>query len=78
MAGECPNLACCSVRWQREIGLIDRIARRWYASKPRCESGGRGFMAIGIREVCLLLGAPRGARLGARSLTELASSRWFR
>ncbi|XP_034252474.1 glutamate receptor 2-like, partial [Thrips palmi] len=43
------------VRWQRETGLVDRIARRWYASKPRCESGGRGFMAIGVREVVPLL-----------------------
>ncbi|KAK3917510.1 Glutamate receptor ionotropic, kainate 2, partial [Frankliniella fusca] len=43
------------VRWQRELGHLDRISRRWYASRPRCESGARGLMAIGIREVVPLL-----------------------
>ncbi|KAJ1530826.1 hypothetical protein ONE63_005673 [Megalurothrips usitatus] len=43
------------VRWQRELGLLDRISKRWYASKPRCEPGSRGFQAIGAREVVPLL-----------------------
>nr|WBU77226.1 ionotropic receptor [Odontothrips loti] len=43
------------VRWQRELGLLDRISKRWYASRPRCEEGSRGLQAIGVREVVPLL-----------------------
>ncbi|XP_052129933.1 glutamate receptor ionotropic, kainate 4-like [Frankliniella occidentalis] len=43
------------VRWQRELGHLDRIAKRWYASRPRCESGARGLTPIGVREVVPLL-----------------------
>lgn len=39
------------LRWQREIGLIDRTHRHWIPQKPQCEGGGRGFVSVGLTEV---------------------------
>lgn len=38
------------LRWLREVGIIDRIHRRWIPRKPPCE-GSLGFNSIGITEV---------------------------
>lgn len=42
---------CFRLRWQREIGLIDRTHRHWIPRKPQCEGGGRGFVSVGLTEV---------------------------
>nr|AXY83433.1 putative ionotropic receptor 2 [Conopomorpha sinensis] len=39
-------------RWQREVGLMDRSARRWFAKKPRCEQGSSSFVTVGLTD-CL-------------------------
>lgn len=39
------------LRWQREIGLLDRIQKIWAPQKPKCESGNSGFVSVGTTEV---------------------------
>ncbi|XP_030387287.1 uncharacterized protein LOC115633915, partial [Scaptodrosophila lebanonensis] len=38
------------LRWQREVGLVNREERKWIPQKPKCETGVGGFVSIGITE----------------------------
>ncbi|XP_075162678.1 ionotropic receptor 75d [Haematobia irritans] len=38
------------LRWQREVGLMNREERKWFPQKPKCEGGVGGFVSIGITE----------------------------
>ncbi|KAL9905878.1 ionotropic receptor 75d [Glossina fuscipes fuscipes] len=38
------------LRWQREIGLMNREERKWFPQKPKCEGGVGGFISVGITE----------------------------
>uniref|UniRef100_A0A1A9WA95 Ionotropic glutamate receptor C-terminal domain-containing protein n=1 Tax=Glossina brevipalpis TaxID=37001 RepID=A0A1A9WA95_9MUSC len=38
------------LRWQREIGLMNREERKWFPQKPKCEGGVGGFISVGISE----------------------------
>lgn len=39
------------LRWQREIGLIDRTQRQYIFRKPPCEKNGRMFISVGLDEI---------------------------
>lgn len=43
------------IRWQREIGLINKEQRRWIPKNPECGTGGRGFLTVGLMEVDLAI-----------------------
>ncbi|KAJ8731049.1 hypothetical protein PYW08_002462 [Mythimna loreyi] len=45
------ELFATRLRWQREVGLMDRERRIWLVSRPRCEASGGGFVSIGIIDV---------------------------
>lgn len=38
------------MRWQREVGLMNREERKWFPQKPKCEGGVSGFVSIGLTE----------------------------
>ncbi|XP_044733247.1 ionotropic receptor 75a-like [Chrysoperla carnea] len=38
------------LRWQKEIGLIDRTRRRLVPQKPKCESSRADFVSVGLTE----------------------------
>lgn len=38
------------MRWQREVGLMNREERKWFPQKPKCEAGVGGFVSIGLTE----------------------------
>ncbi|XP_067647955.1 ionotropic receptor 75a [Eurosta solidaginis] len=38
------------LRWQREVGLMNREELKWFPQKPKCEGGVGGFVSIGITE----------------------------
>nr|UZH23437.1 ionotropic receptor 75d [Anastrepha ludens] len=44
------------IRWQREVGLMNREELKWFPQKPKCESGVGGFVSIGITECRYALG----------------------
>ncbi|KAM7355695.1 ionotropic receptor 75a-like [Cochliomyia hominivorax] len=37
------------LRWQREVGLMNREERKWFTQRPKCEGLGR-FVSIGLKE----------------------------
>lgn len=39
------------LRFQNEIGLINREVRRWFPKRPMCEGNSKKVTAIGITEV---------------------------
>lgn len=39
----------------REIGLIFQIKSKWLPKKPACESDGRDFTIVGLREIYPLI-----------------------
>lgn len=50
------------LRWQREIGLQNRIFKIWVPQRPKCETSRGGFVSVGLTEFAptikaLLLGA---------------------
>ncbi|KAF9805722.1 hypothetical protein SFRURICE_009354 [Spodoptera frugiperda] len=45
------ELFASRLRWQREVGLMDRARRVWLVSRPRCEAAGTGFVSIGLIDV---------------------------
>ncbi|KAJ8721746.1 hypothetical protein PYW07_002521 [Mythimna separata] len=45
------ELFATRLRWQREVGLMDRERRIWLVSRPRCEASSGGFVSIGIIDV---------------------------
>ncbi|CAH0581069.1 unnamed protein product [Chrysodeixis includens] len=45
------ELFATRLRWQREVGLMDRVRRVWLAARPRCEQPGGGFVSVGIIDV---------------------------
>nr|QKN21509.1 ionotropic receptor [Zeugodacus tau] len=44
------------LRWQREVGLMNREELKWFPQKPKCEGGMGGFVSIGITECRYALG----------------------
>ncbi|XP_037955181.1 glutamate receptor ionotropic, kainate 1 [Teleopsis dalmanni] len=44
------------LRWQREVGLMNREELKWFPQKPKCEGGVGGFVSIGITECRYALG----------------------
>ncbi|XP_036216328.2 ionotropic receptor 75a isoform X1 [Bactrocera oleae] len=44
------------LRWQREVGLMNREELKWFPQKPKCEGGMGGFVSIGITECRYSLG----------------------
>ncbi|XP_068082176.1 ionotropic receptor 75a [Anabrus simplex] len=38
------------VRWQREVGIFNRLARVWLPQKPVCENRVSGFVSVGIMD----------------------------
>ncbi|XP_061393170.1 uncharacterized protein LOC133328643 [Musca vetustissima] len=38
------------LRWQREVGLMNREELKWFPQKPKCEGGVGGFVSIGLTE----------------------------
>ncbi|XP_055854899.1 uncharacterized protein LOC129918411 [Episyrphus balteatus] len=38
------------IRWQREVGLMNREELKWFPQKPKCESSVGGFVSIGLTE----------------------------
>uniref|UniRef100_A0A1I8NZ03 Uncharacterized protein n=1 Tax=Stomoxys calcitrans TaxID=35570 RepID=A0A1I8NZ03_STOCA len=38
------------LRWQREVGLMNREELKWFPQKPKCEGGVGGFSSIGLTE----------------------------
>ncbi|XP_022814472.1 glutamate [NMDA] receptor subunit 1-like [Spodoptera litura] len=71
------ELFASRLRWQREVGLMDRARHMWLVSRPRCEAAGTGFVSIGLIDVLpalqvlalgaimsvVLLAGERGARM---------------
>lgn len=56
------------LRWQREVGLMDRYRRIWMSKKPKCDAGSGGFVSVGLVDVlpaahALLAGAALAAAL---------------
>lgn len=56
------------LRWQREVGLMDRFRRVWMSARPKCDEGGGGFVSVGLADVlpaahALLAGALLAAAL---------------
>ncbi|KAL4715367.1 hypothetical protein ACJJTC_015138 [Scirpophaga incertulas] len=39
------------LRWQREVGLLERQRHVWMSSKPRCDADGAGFLSVGITDI---------------------------
>ncbi|KAJ0175380.1 hypothetical protein K1T71_008539 [Dendrolimus kikuchii] len=39
------------LRWQREVGLVDRASSIWLAAKPRCDSAASGFVSVGLLDI---------------------------
>nr|ALM24944.1 ionotropic receptor 75d [Athetis dissimilis] len=74
------ELFASRMRWQREVGLMNRARRMWLVERPRCEAAGGGFLSIGIIDVLpalqvlasgalisvLLLAGEHGAHAAAR------------
>lgn len=44
------DIFAARLRWQREVGLVDRIAKIWVPQKPKCESSVGGFVSVGLTE----------------------------
>ncbi|XP_055902992.1 uncharacterized protein LOC129939137 [Eupeodes corollae] len=38
------------IRWQREVGLMNREELKWFPQKPKCEGSVGGFVSIGLTE----------------------------
>nr|ARO70544.1 antennal ionotropic receptor 75d-2 [Dendrolimus punctatus] len=45
------ELLASRLRWQREVGLIDRASSIWLAAKPRCDSAASGFVSVGLLDI---------------------------
>ncbi|XP_059049619.1 ionotropic receptor 75a-like [Achroia grisella] len=45
------DLLASRLRWQREVGLINREQRHWLAERPRCDAAGAGFLSVGIADI---------------------------
>ncbi|KAH9642098.1 hypothetical protein HF086_007218 [Spodoptera exigua] len=45
------ELFATRMRWQREVGMMDRARRVWLVARPRCEAAGTGFVSIGLIDV---------------------------
>ncbi|KAM3959593.1 ionotropic receptor 75a-like [Aphomia sociella] len=45
------DLLASRLRWQREVGLIDRHRRIWIADRPRCDANSAGFLSVGISDL---------------------------
>ncbi|KAI8422111.1 hypothetical protein MSG28_006034 [Choristoneura fumiferana] len=39
------------LRWQREVGLMERSRRVWLAARPRCDAGAGGFVSVGLIDI---------------------------
>ncbi|XP_041987543.1 ionotropic receptor 75a-like [Aricia agestis] len=39
------------LRWQREVGLMDRSRRVWMTGRPVCADGGGGFVSVALGDV---------------------------
>ncbi|CAH2107908.1 unnamed protein product [Euphydryas editha] len=56
------------LRWQREVGLMDRFRRVWTSARPQCDAGRGGFVSVRLADVlpaarALLAGALLAAAL---------------
>nr|WPO56521.1 ionotropic receptor [Leucinodes orbonalis] len=45
------ELFATRLRWQRETGVMERARRTWLAARPRCGSGGAGFLSVRLPDV---------------------------
>ncbi|XP_023934974.2 ionotropic receptor 75a-like [Bicyclus anynana] len=45
------DLLGARLRWQREVGLMDRFRRIWMSSRPKCDAGSGGFVSVGLVDV---------------------------
>ncbi|CAH0714087.1 unnamed protein product, partial [Brenthis ino] len=45
------DLFAARLRWQREVGLMDRFRRVWMSSRPQCDAGRGGFVSVGLVDV---------------------------
>ncbi|XP_045768860.1 glutamate receptor ionotropic, kainate glr-3-like [Maniola jurtina] len=45
------DLLGARLRWQREVGLMDRYRRIWMSSRPQCDAGSGGFVSVGLVDV---------------------------
>ncbi|CAH2236516.1 ionotropic receptor 75a-like [Pararge aegeria] len=45
------DLLGARLRWQREVGLMDRFRRIWMSAKPKCDAGSGGFVSVGLADV---------------------------
>nr|XP_026501542.1 glutamate receptor ionotropic, kainate 4-like [Vanessa tameamea] len=62
------DLLGARLRWQREVGLMDRFRRVWMCARPKCDAGRGGFVSVGLMDVlpaahALLAGAMVAAAL---------------
>ncbi|XP_028169819.1 ionotropic receptor 75a-like isoform X3 [Ostrinia furnacalis] len=45
------ELFAVRLRWQREVGLIERSRRIWLAARARCDAAGAGFISVRLSDV---------------------------
>ncbi|XP_073949074.1 ionotropic receptor 75a-like [Choristoneura fumiferana] len=45
------ELFATRLRWQREVGLMERSRRVWLAARPRCDAGAGGFVSVGLIDI---------------------------
>uniref|UniRef100_A0A0K8TVJ1 Ionotropic Receptor n=1 Tax=Epiphyas postvittana TaxID=65032 RepID=A0A0K8TVJ1_EPIPO len=45
------ELFATRLRWQREVGLMERSRHMWLAARPRCDAGAGGFVSVGLIDI---------------------------